>query len=94
VHRLYLEIPPRLKKGVLIHIHDIFFHTDYPENVVMGRNRFWIEQYIVQAFLSFNSAFKLVWSSSYMHNSAQSALEDSFSSYSRAEGRPASCSWS
>lgn len=90
VQRLYLEILPRLKKGVLIHIHDIFFPTDYPENVVMGRNRFWTEQYLVQAFLAFNSTFKVIWSSSYMHYLAPSALEDAFSSYSRAERRPAS----
>ncbi len=90
VQRLYLEILPRLKKGVLIHIHDIFFPTDYPENVVMGRNRFWTEQYLVQAFLAFNSTFKVIWSSSYMHHLASSALEDAFSSYSRAERRPAS----
>ena len=90
VQRLYLEILPQLKKGVLIHIHDIFFPTDYPENVVMGRNRFWTEQYLVQAFLAFNSVFKVVWSSSYMHHSAPSALEEAFYSYSRPERRPAS----
>jgi len=90
VQRLYLEILPRLKKGVFIHVHDIFFPTDYPENIVMDRNRFWNEQYLVQAFLAFNSAFKVIWSSSYMHHSAPSQLEDAFSSYSRVERRPAS----
>src|SRR5258705_12361590 len=53
---LFLEILPRLKPGVLIHIHDIFLPFDYPEQWVL-QDWGWTEQYLVHAFLSFNRAF-------------------------------------
>lgn len=59
VNRLYLEVLPRLASGVIVHIHDIFFPHDYPESWVMA-GRAWNEQYLVQAFLAFNSAFEVL----------------------------------
>jgi hypothetical protein len=56
---LFLEIIPRLKSGVLIHIHDIFFPNDYPEIWIKEKNFFWNEQYILQAFLIGNSKFRV-----------------------------------
>ena len=56
----YLEILPILRSGVLIHVHDIFTPRDYPEEWVLDQVRFWNEQYLVEAFLSFNSAFRVV----------------------------------
>lgn len=77
----YLEILPRLKKGVLVHIHDIFFPCEYPEIWVRGMRRFWNEQYLVQAFLSFNSVFEIVWCGSYMHLNHPDKLQQAFPSY-------------
>lgn len=62
----YLEIIPRLRKGVLIHAHDIFFPCDYPVDWVMANLSFWTEQYLLLAFLSFNTSFEVLWSSSGM----------------------------
>ena len=62
---LFLEILPRLKPGVLIHIHDIFLPYDYPEKWVF-EDWGWTEQYLVHAFLSFNQAFDILWLGSYM----------------------------
>jgi predicted O-methyltransferase YrrM len=56
-----LDILPRLKKGVIIHIHDIFLPYHYPKSWIMDQHSSWTEQYLVQAFLSFNSAFKVLW---------------------------------
>ena len=36
----FLEILPQLKKGVIIHIHDIFFPYDYPKDWVKKKNAF------------------------------------------------------
>ncbi|MBV9181624.1 MAG: class I SAM-dependent methyltransferase [Acidobacteria bacterium] len=66
VVREYLEILPRLRPGVLVHIHDIFLPSDYPRNAVIENLWFWSEQYLLQAFLSFNSAFEVLWGSSAM----------------------------
>jgi predicted O-methyltransferase YrrM len=57
-----LGILPRLKRGVVIHIHDIFLPWQYPKDWVLSRYTFWTEQYLVQAFLSFNKAFRILWS--------------------------------
>jgi hypothetical protein len=66
VNYLFLEILPRLKKGVIIHIHDIFFPFDYPPDWVLKEHRSWAEQYLLQAFLMFNHSYKILYSNSYM----------------------------
>jgi len=55
----YLEVLPRLASGVLVHIHDIFLPYGYPSQWLLER-RFWTEQYVLQAFLTFNSAFEVL----------------------------------
>lgn len=64
---LFLEVLPRVQKGLLIHIHDISFPYNIPYPVeywVLGRHErapywpmYWNEAMVVQAFLAFNSAF-------------------------------------
>jgi hypothetical protein len=56
----YLEVIPCLKKGVLIHIHDIFTPKDYSNHWVLDEVLFWNEQYLLEAFLSFNNDFKVI----------------------------------
>ena len=57
----YLEILPRLNKGVIVHVHDIFLPAEYPKEWVLKKYRFFTEQYMVQAFLAFNNAFEVLW---------------------------------
>lgn len=66
VNYLFFEVLPRLNKGVYIHIHDIFFPLDYPQNWVFKEYRFWSEQYLLHAFLQYNSSFEIIYSNSYM----------------------------
>ncbi len=56
----YLEILPTLKRGVFVHVHDIFTPRDYPAIWVKDQVRFWNEQYLVEAFLTGNRDFKIV----------------------------------
>lgn len=62
VHYEYLELLPRLKKGVIVHIHDIFLPSEYPKEWILRRYRFWNEQYLLQAFLQFNTNFEVLFS--------------------------------
>jgi predicted O-methyltransferase YrrM len=55
-----LEILPRLKSGVYVHIHDIFTPFDYPDQWVRKEVRFWNEQYLVEAFLSGSCEYSLI----------------------------------
>jgi hypothetical protein len=66
VNTIYLDIIPRLRPGVLIHVHDIFFPFDYPKEWVMDKSRSWNEQYMLQALLQNNSKIKVLWAEHYM----------------------------
>jgi hypothetical protein len=58
VNYLFFQIIPVLRKGVLIHIHDVFYPFEYPvEWVYGGRN--WNEIYLLKAFLMFNNDFSI-----------------------------------
>jgi len=48
----YLEVLPRLKKGVIVHIHDIYLPFDYPQFMC---DRYYSEQYGLAFFLLANS---------------------------------------
>ena len=73
-----LEILPRLKKGVLIHIHDIFLPLPYPKKMVKDMHIFWTEQYLVQAFLAFNDFFEIIWSAAALKFYEPEKLKSSF----------------
>lgn len=90
VHYEYLEILPRLKKGVIIHVHDVFLPAEYPKTWVKHYYRFWNEQYLLQAFLAFNQSFEVLWAGSAMHLTRPDQLEQAFSSYDRGLHWPAS----
>ncbi|HKZ15147.1 MAG TPA: class I SAM-dependent methyltransferase [Solirubrobacterales bacterium] len=53
----FAEVLPRLKPGVLIHVHDIFWPIEYPEEWIVERGQTWNEQYVLQGFLMYNREF-------------------------------------
>lgn len=67
VHFEYLQLLPSLPRGVYVHIHDIFMPADYPRDWLVRYKRFWNEQYLLQAFLTFNSAYEIVAAAQYLH---------------------------
>jgi len=86
----YLEILPRLHKGVIVHLHDIFLPAEYPKKGILEDYRFWTEQYLLQAFLTLNDSFRVLFAASYMHLKHPDKLEACFSSYKRDERWPGS----
>ena len=58
--KIFLEILPKLKPGVIIHIHDIFSPRDYPENWLKVENRFFNEQYLLEGILDNSSKYKIM----------------------------------
>jgi predicted O-methyltransferase YrrM len=77
----FLEILPRLAKGVIVHVHDIFLPAEYHRHWVLKEYRFWTEQYILQAFLAFNKSFEVLFGASYLHLKHRAQLQAAFSSY-------------
>lgn len=59
VNYLFLEVLPALKKGVIIHIHDIGFPFEYNKDWV-DYGIYWNEAYLLRAFLTFNSSFEIL----------------------------------
>jgi hypothetical protein len=53
----FLDILPRLRSSVWVHVHDIFFPQDYLAGWVINERRAYNEQYILEAFLSGNRSF-------------------------------------
>ena len=75
---LFLEVLPRLKPGVIVHVHDIFFPKEYPKYWVKELLRFWSEQYLLHAFLSFNSEYEVLLCNSYMLHQYREVIQATF----------------
>ena len=87
---LFLEVLPRLRPGVVVHVHDIFMPCDYPKDWIYEHRLFWTEQYLLQAFLAFNDAFAVLWAAGFMQARHADALARAFASYDHETVRPGS----
>jgi len=63
VNHLVLNVLPVLQPGVVIHFHDIFLPWEYPRDWIERHERYWAEQYLLQAFLAFNRDFEIIFAS-------------------------------
>ena len=84
-----LEILPRLARGVLVHVHDIFIPNEYPKEWIKNQKRFWTEQYILQAFLSGNRSFSVVLALNFLARRSPEILKK-LTSYHQPEHQPGS----
>lgn len=73
VNHLIFEILPRLKEGVVIHFHDIFYPFEYPAEWVY-EGRAWNEAYLLHAFLMNNPCYRIMWWNSYLGYAHADAL--------------------
>ena len=75
---LYLEVLPRLRPGVLVHLHDIFLPQEYPKSWLTEHHLFWNEQYLLHGFLLFNAAFEVLFANHYMGLRHRDVLREVF----------------
>ncbi|MBN2562024.1 MAG: class I SAM-dependent methyltransferase [Phycisphaerae bacterium] len=73
----YLELLPRLRPGVLVHVHDVSLPKNYPR-VYFEQHLYWNEQYVLQAFLAFNSRFEVIWPGNYLMCRHRARIEAAF----------------
>lgn len=66
VNWLFFRVLPRLKPGVVVHLHDIFYPFEYPKNWVL-EGRAWTENYLLHAFLQYNREFEILLWGHYLH---------------------------
>ena len=76
VNHIYFNILPLLSKGVIIHIHDIFFPFEYPEQWIIKENRSWNELFLLRSFLAFNNAFKIIYFNSYLEKKFEKRFKE------------------
>ena len=77
VLKLYLEILPKLKSGVIIHIHDIFTPKNYLNYWIKENVFFWNEQYLLEALLTNTNKYKVICSLNYLKHNHYKKLKNS-----------------
>lgn len=65
VQALFFNILPALSPGVVVHLHDVFAGLEYPAEW-LREGRGWNEQYMLRAFLQFNTHFQIKLFTGYM----------------------------
>ena len=71
----YLELLPSLNKGVIVHVHDIFSPKNYLKQWLQDEIWFWNEQYLLEAFMSHNSSWKIMGALNYLHHNHYDKLK-------------------
>lgn len=81
VNKIILEVLPRLKKGVFVHFHDIYFPYDYHPEILSKQLYFWNESVLLQAYLTNNSKYELKTSMSMLHYFKSKELQQLLPNY-------------
>lgn len=89
----YLEILPILNPGVIVHIHDIFTPKDYLNDWIIKEHRLWNEQYLLEAFLTFNPKFKIIGALNYLSHNFNKEFTAKNPIYSKQPGREIGAFW-
>ena len=75
---IILEVLPRLKPGVIVHFHDIFLPFEYPKEWMVDLQRFWNEQYLLQAYLAENSRVEILFANHFLSQTYPQEVRQAF----------------
>ena len=88
-----MRILPTLNSGVIVHIHDIFLPFEYIREWIVNKRRFWTEQYLLQAFLAFNSEFEVLLALNYLAHHYKEELAAKCPIFAKQENRVPGSFW-
>ena len=71
----YFRILPKLKSGVVIHIHDIFYPFEYPEEWIL-KGRAYDEAFILRALLMNTNTYEILFFNHMMAQKCEDMYED------------------
>jgi predicted O-methyltransferase YrrM len=74
VLKIFFEILPKLNKGVIVHVHDIFTPKNYPKRWLIDENKFWNEQYLVEAIIMNKQRYEIYLMLNYLKNNYYNQL--------------------
>lgn len=80
------EILPMLKKGVIVHFHDIFWPFEYPRFWAVDQNRSWNELYALRAFLTDNPNWEILMFGDYIAKTCTKHIEETLPRFATAAG--------
>jgi hypothetical protein len=75
VNHIFFKVLPALGTGVHVHIHDVTGDLEYPRHW-FDEGRAWNELYVLRAFLMYNRAFRVIFSSALMFNEHRDYLRE------------------
>lgn len=81
VNYVVLEVLPVLRPGVIVHVHDIFLPWEYPRRWIEDLRRQWTEQYLLQAMLSCNPCFDVLFAAHAVARADPERLRESIPSF-------------
>jgi hypothetical protein len=82
---VYFNILPRLKSGVLIHIHDILYPFTYPETW-LKQGRSYNEAFIVRALLMNSNRYKMIFFNDMMISKYENEYKEGWSTGNKPFG--------
>lgn len=85
VNYLLFDVIPNLKKGVIIHIHDVTYPFEYPKDFV-DYGIYWNEAYLLRAFLSYNNDFEIILWNDFLEKKHQEVIKEIDPLYSLVGG--------
>jgi predicted O-methyltransferase YrrM len=77
---IMFNILPLLKKGVIIHFHDVFYPFEYPKDWLTREHFYWNECYVLRSFLMNNDTYDIDFFNSAAHKYHKDFLEKNMSS--------------
>lgn len=89
---LYGRVLPRLRSGVHVHIHDVFLPGDYPEQWVR-EGWGWNENYLVEAFLQFNSGYDILLAAQWALLNARKEIDLAFPLFAHSKEKGGGALW-
>jgi hypothetical protein len=82
----FFEILPKLRSGVYIHFHDVFYPFEYPEAWFFEGNRSWNENYLLRAFLMHNRNYKIEFFNDFLAYKYPQVVSSTLPNFSRNTG--------
>jgi Methyltransferase domain len=92
VNFLYFVVLPKLRDGVVVHIHDIPFPylTCPPGHPMFEKSLLWNEAAVLTALLMGNGAFEVLMCQSYLHSKSQDSIKNVVGIYDPRKHFPSS----
>lgn len=89
----FQSIIPRLAKGVIVHVHDIFTPRDYPEAWLRAERRLWNEQYLLEVMLAHSARYRTILAMNWLTHAHRAAVDRAFPSMRRHPGAEPGAFW-